>query len=302
MKKILSILCGIAFLPLVNAVPIYALHINGINTTPGAAQLNLVALENSAAPITKQDDFIWNVVYNPSKSDSEWTITAVASGVWDMLMQKINTGVIDQSFTSYTNQQLQVEGLSYAPGTPEYQNLQATILQSYQQQLLSKGGDNMSTVVNNFNQAVDYSSVNQLLSANAAIVLLPHSQGNAYANGLYNYVTSEGVSTNRLTIFGFGTPMPEELGVLDKTSAYYNATGDSTQNSNYVTSTHDVVINYLSRALPNNVLPANVDVPINLSADPLGHDLDSIYLADSDVDNKYVQFLDVNYQYFTSSV
>lgn len=298
MKKYLLSLLGGSFIPVALAGNIYALHINGINTTPSAAQLNLIALENAASSVTSYDNFVWNDIYNPTKSDKEWTLTAVADGAWETMMQKINTGTIDQNFTNYTGQELQIMGLNYAPGTTAYKQFQDTILEAYQEQLLNNTGNNMSTVVDNFNRSIDYSSINQLLLNNAAIILLPHSQGNVYANGLYNYVMSEGFSPNKITIFGFGSPMPEELGVLDKSPDYYNYTGFTSQNSNYVTSKHDVVINYLSRLLPNGVLPANADIPIQLTIDPLGHDLSGIYLSNSTVDNKYSHFMDYNYQYF----
>lgn len=295
MKKLLLLLGANFLLSTANALPsVYAIHINGINTTPSAAQLNLIALQQNAASITTHDDFIWNLVYNPSRSDSQGFISSLFSGVSDMFIQKLSADVINQSFTDYTANNLKENNLSYSPDSAEYQQFQASILHDYQSKLLDKGGKNLQQVVDSFNQLISASEAKQ---GHIAVVLIPHSQGNAYANGLYNYALSAGFPLNKMTIFGFASPMPKELGILDKPEDYKSFTQYLNQNDNYVTSSNDMVINNFSRLLPQGVLPANITIPYS-SADKMGHSLTDIYLPNTTVQSKYVEFLDRNYRYF----
>lgn len=298
MKKILFIFSACSLLPIANAVPaVYNIHINGINTTPSSAQLGLIALQQNAASIASQDDFIWNLVYNPSRSDSQGIISSLFNGVSDMFKQKMSAEVINQSFTEYTVEKLNVAHLNYANGSPEYELFQASILHDYQNALVSKGGKNLQKVVDGFQQLIDPALIAQ---NRVAVILLPHSQGNAYANGLYNYVVSDGFPLNKITIFGFASPMPKELGILDKPDDYKSFTQYFIQNDNYITSKNDMVINNLSRLLPNGVLPANTNIPYN-NNDKTGHSLIDTYLPNSEVHMKYVDFIDRNYRYFMQS-
>jgi len=100
------------------------------------------------------------------------------------------------------------------------------------------------------------------ITENQKILLVPHSQGNMYANSAYSALTSgaDAIPSASIKIFGIASP-----------ASYVAGSGD------YITSTNDLVINGLRAASGLPVLPANFTVSIT-SDDLSGHGITEIYL------------------------
>ncbi|MBM5571605.1 MULTISPECIES: hypothetical protein [Deefgea] len=99
------------------------------------------------------------------------------------------------------------------------------------------------------------------IQAGVKVLLVPHSQGNLFANSTYTRLTSnEGVKPEDIKIFGVASPADRVLG-----------------NGAYLTSKSDVVIQSLAKIPFLNVLPRQLNLPIS-GADPLGHGFKEIYL------------------------
>lgn len=100
------------------------------------------------------------------------------------------------------------------------------------------------------------------ITENQKILLVPHSQGNLYANSAYAALTSgtDAIPSGSIKIFGIASP-----------AAYVAGNGD------YITSTNDLVINGLSTTGGLSVLPANFTVGITTS-DLSGHGITEVYL------------------------
>jgi hypothetical protein len=164
-------------------------------------------------------------------------------------------------------------------GTTEYEFIKQSIKDDFINDP-QYSGRNLESIVTEFNQLVPDRE-------NSYILLLPHSQGNLYANQLYNYLTSTGnYDSQQLRIFGIATPANEISG-----------SGD------YVTSSNDLVINGLR--LITSILPSNITVNFSLS-DVLGHNLIDIYLTDPTskeiIKQKITQALDTLAHYLELSI
>ncbi|WP_375592241.1 hypothetical protein [Chitiniphilus eburneus] len=91
------------------------------------------------------------------------------------------------------------------------------------------------------------------------VLLVPHSQGNLFANRMYTLLTDSGeLRPQDLRIHGFASPADRVLG-----------------NGSYLTSRHDVVISSLD--ILRKVLPHNIEIP-RTKADLLGHGFKEVYL------------------------
>ncbi|TJZ66379.1 hypothetical protein [Chitiniphilus eburneus] len=94
------------------------------------------------------------------------------------------------------------------------------------------------------------------------VLLVPHSQGNLFANRMYTLLTESGeLRPQDLRIHGFASPADRVLG-----------------NGSYLTSRYDVVISSLD--LLRKVLPHNIEIP-RTKADLLGHGFKEVYLNPS---------------------
>jgi hypothetical protein len=123
------------------------------------------------------------------------------------------------------------------------------------------------------------SSKNYLDTKNM-VILVPHSQGNLYANELYNYLTGvEHFPPNQIAIFGIASPasknvgdwMVKELQSIDYKKKWGNLTS-------YITSTHDHVMDLVRITHPGEVLPSNISGLSNESDHYAGHNLINVYL------------------------
>lgn len=96
---------------------------------------------------------------------------------------------------------------------------------------------------------------------NQKIILIPHSQGNLYANAAYEKLTSgdNAVPKEAIKIMGIASP-----------AAYVAGGGD------YLTSTHDLIIGAL-RSSGLSVLSSNFPISIT-TKDLAGHSLSDVYL------------------------
>lgn len=169
---------------------IYNLHINGINTTRDGALNNLKSLKNISninSNIVK-----WDLVYNPSSQNPNET--NLLANISDTIKQK-NAELSLDDYTKIYIKSFNLDEDVYKEGSPQYLELQKNLVSEYNK-VLSYKGINFDTIVANFNQSTDYifDSVTSLLTANnkdkdnTFVLLIPHSQGNLYANSLYDYL------------------------------------------------------------------------------------------------------------------
>ncbi|MCF7833683.1 MAG: DUF5011 domain-containing protein [Candidatus Pacebacteria bacterium] len=97
---------------------------------------------------------------------------------------------------------------------------------------------------------------------NQKILLVGHSQGNFYANSLYDYLTqkTKQVNTNSLAVYGVATPASRVAG-----------------GGKYITYKNDEVISFVRDRKILNVLPANLDLD-KFSFSSNGHSFNDIYI------------------------
>jgi len=95
------------------------------------------------------------------------------------------------------------------------------------------------------------------------LLFVAHSQGNFYANDIYNSISSKagGVPADSLSIYGIGSPTS------------YVAGGGK-----YITSSNDKIMNMVRMWGYLKVLPPNVTIVGEDGDDPDGHNLSTIYL------------------------
>lgn len=269
MKKYLLILIVVLTKTCFGNPMIYALHINGISTSITEAQDNLEQL--TALQVTKTNLVKWRLLYN--QTDGLWDDL---SDVFNQKTQEKQNITIDDFVVAY----IKANNLQAESGTTEYEFIKQSIKDDFINDP-QYSGRNLESIVSQFNQLVPDKE-------NSYILLLPHSQGNLYANQLYNYLTSteENYDSQHLRIFGIATPANEISG-----------SGD------YVTSSNDLVISGIR--LIKSVLPSNININFSLS-DILGHNLIDIYLTDPTskeiIQQKITQALDSLASYIATSV
>ena len=98
-------------------------------------------------------------------------------------------------------------------------------------------------------------------------MIVPHSQGNLYANLVYDKLIAPRLSRAK------------SIGVVGMAVPYSSVRSGNT----YVTSWNDVVIDATRLPTLNNILVPNVTIPYQPSVDKLGHNLRDTYLANSTV-------------------
>lgn len=261
---------------------IYIFHINGVNTNQVDADRNRAALNST---INAQSNVIANngqvdLLYNKEDNDS---YCSLCKQLGDVLQQKKYENItLDDYVAAYiTDKKLDIK-----PGTPEYADLKNNIKAKYFADPAFMG-NNFTDILNQFHQklpsSLNTAYLNEYLAKGVAagspkpfILLIPHSQGNLYANNLYKELTaSEGYDQSNLSIYGIASPASSNLGDYISKTSYGN--------SGYITSSSDAIINSLRvlAAVPpaTNVLPANYSMPIPM--DISGHGLITNYLSDS---------------------
>ncbi len=211
---------------------LFIFFINGINTTPDEADANLSKLESL---IQDNDNITWNVLYNATHG-------VIRSDIWDVIGQK------------------KAEKREYNVRLYKSHNPKST-LQDYLYDP-TYVGKNLKDIVNQFHKRfpTDYTE--------AYALIISHSQGNQYANQLWDYlVNGEGFPRNHIALFGIASP-------ADRIE------GDTIFYTSYVTANNDKIIN-MSRVLGNGALPANVR--IDKCHDIACHNLVTDYLGDNSI-------------------
>lgn len=254
----------------------YVLHINGIQTTRTEAEINRRKLQTISQINSNMVEF--GVLYNPTGYHT------LLQDLDDVSRQKAaeNKDLTLDDFTQVWIKANDYPTDIYKPGTEQYETLKSSILPQYNE-VLGYQGANFDQILNDFHNTVppQAAAVLNLLDGvpgdysknKNTILLVPHSQGNLYANTLYTYLTStEKLNRGLISIFGIATPASNNAGW---------ATFRSEVNS-YITSNNDYVIKQMKLfAAPNPVLAPNINIPYSL-LDVLGHSFIDIYLTDTD--------------------
>lgn len=238
-------------------------HINGVNTSRSEAIDNLEELE--ATGDIDSNIVTWDIIFNPSHG-------LLASDLWDVIRMKKQESknlTIDDYVTAY----MKAYQLNYLPGSPEYKKLKNEIKQAYMNDT-SIVGKNFKEIVDEFHGKVPppYSSVVELLNQyknagtyHAYILLLPHSQGNQYANQLWDFlVNGENFPASHLALFGIASPADQIKGEVDIPRKRYGEPSPD-ELIKYITAKNDLVINslrILALFLPatNSPMPGNIEI------------------------------------------
>lgn len=316
-----------------NTPHLYALHINGVNTTRTEAQQNSDALKSTAQ--VDSNMVIFNYIWNPTGPDAAQNIV---SNISDVITQKAQENQSIMSINDFTDYYIAHHATEFPPsiyhrGTPEYTTLQISLYKEYHESLKAIAGQNFDTIINEFHDEVPppFKSVVELLNANPNthkdrnnypktvnlkqmqgfkniqnlndqpitidysntldyILLLPHSQGNLYANSLYEYlIKNEKLSKNHIAIYGIATPATSNKGswlakTLSLSGAFGNVDSYITSSNDYVIATANYMVSTLKKFAPSifqEILPANFTIPFVHSYDwGDGHSLIKVYLAD----------------------
>ncbi|MCU0952532.1 MAG: hypothetical protein MUC68_16120 [Burkholderiaceae bacterium] len=235
-------------------------HINGIRTTQEQAERNVIALRDGYGSRFRSSQLSYHLGYNPT------------GGLLPDLAQ-----VLAQKQAEF-------------PG--------ATIVQMLRYLLVGVGGSLPSALVN---QLATYwagwvngngSSYNtysdgalwQLVETVRAhampdrrVLLVPHSQGNLYANRVVEIITSEPAP-------GWWRPVPEKsIGIVGVATPAAYVAGQRSSHKLHLTSSNDLIINGLRNGAPpltgpQVVLMPNIDIALS-TADPTGHGFRETYLG-----------------------
>lgn len=258
---------------------IFVFHINGVNTVFADARENLDNL--MAVSGVKSNIINWDVLFNPSHG-------LLASDLWVTLLQKRHENK-NLSIDDYVIAYMKAYNLHYKPGSQEYKNLKENIKDLYRKDP-SFVGRNLDYIVDQFHEKTSsaFTSIKNLLAEyknkkDVYVLLLPHSQGNLYANELWDYlVHAENFPASHLALFGIANPADKIKGTVEIPKPNH---GDPSKEQliKYITAKDDFVINSLrifSYFLPETNQPMPSNVGINCY-DSLCHSLIEAYLYDN---------------------
>ena len=280
---------------------IFVFHINGINTTRVDAENNTRALEMAVREKSKilshKEHF--DLLYN---RDRRTTLCGLCQQLVDVWHQKRYE---DITADDYVAAYMKEHKLNYAIGTLEYNKLKYNIKRKYYEDPTLMG-DNFSVIDKQFHNSLEmldkhnHKNLHEFVQANLNIgnsgvrrphiLLIPHSQGNLYANKLHDKLTQmEGYDSLHLNIYGIATPAEKTVGDWISKNIF-NKDG-------YITSSNDIIINALriftSIVPQQKILPPNIDIP-------LGHSLVTTYLANEVSKNQIVNMVDGILNYYQS--
>lgn len=251
---------------------LYALHINGVDTTSFSADNNLKALMSASKIKYTNNAIVWDVIYNPTRSGDiesgtvKWGLN-LFNNVLDVFYQKRHQGELKNiTLDIYTEMYMALVGLNYTKGSKQYIKLQQTLQPLYVAYLDKLGGSNSEQLKQNFHNIVApplpvAQSLIQLMNKDAtntydysrsldSVLLIPHSQGNLYANYLYQYLTEvEHMNTKHIAIYGVASPASYNLGdwpVKDEAWEAQDLMEVIQPVDSYITSCSDKVINSLA--------------------------------------------------------
>ena len=227
--------------------PYVIFHINGINTTVADAFRNRDKLIAALPSVLNGKEIKVHLAYNVTRG--------ALSDLADSWVQKAN----------------ELPGTTFAQFIASFVNLTNNIdlLQPAQQAMLAYMRSYISiAMANSAYVSLNDSDLNSIVEdikseaqGGKTVLLVPHSQGNLYANSAYARVTT---GSNPLAVGSVGV-----MGVASP-ATYIAAGGD------YVTSSNDLVIDGTRRLYPLT-LPPNLWIKA-FEADLMGHDFIGIYM------------------------
>ena len=275
---------------------IFIFHINGIDTNIVDARRNAEALDST---IGVQSNIIANngrvdLLYNKINESATSNLYNQLKDVFRQKAIEKKDITIDDFVVAY----LKANGLDYKIGTPDYDIVKAGIKDDY---LKDKSfiGNNLDDIYNQFRdktkQIALYKNVLSYLNVESGnsgndkpyVLLIPHSQGNLYANELYEYATSTGnIPEDHLAIYGIANPASKMNGVINPTQNMLGCGNDSDL-MHYTTAVNDFIINglsFFSSIPPITNSPMAGNIHLNTCNDfNICHSLINAYLADSNV-------------------
>jgi hypothetical protein len=235
-------------------------HINGIKTTQAEALLNADFLQQTYGTRFRASQLSYHLAYNPK------------GGLLPDLAQ-----VLAQKQAEF-------------PG--------ATIIQMLRYLLAGVGGTLPSALVNQLatywagwvnGNGASYNSYSDTTLADLVetvrahtlpdrrVLIVPHSQGNLYANRVVEIITSQAGH-------GWSGPVPEKsVGLVGVATPAAYVAGQRQSHKFYLTSSNDLIINGLRNGAPpltgpQTVLPPNIDIALSAD-DPSGHGFRETYLG-----------------------
>jgi hypothetical protein len=221
-------------------------HINGIQTTEADASRNLDLLATDYGNSHNEHLIAYRLAYNPTQG--------ALLDLVDVFAQKLNEypgatfAMIVRAFLGRVRNPL-----------PE------TLADELQRILIERIRGTGYVSLNDADLARVVDRIRSQRMDGAKTLLVPHSQGNLYANSAYAVLTQAAINpvpTKSLAIVGVASPASFVAGT----------------NGRYVNSRQDLVLYGLRKLLgAGAVLPANVAQPVTLD-DPLGHNFQAIYL------------------------
>lgn len=221
-------------------------HINSIQTIERDARDNLDQLGIAYGNSHNEHLIAYRLAYNPTQG--------ALLDLVDVFAQKLNEypgatfAMIVRAFLGRVRDPLPV-----------------SLSDELQRILIERIRDTGYVSLNDADLALVVDRIRRQRTSGAKTLLVPHSQGNLYANSAYALLTQAAnnpVPTKSLAIVGVASPAAFVAGA----------------NGRYVTSRQDLVIFGLRKLLGNgSVLPGNVTQPVTLD-DPLGHNFQAIYL------------------------
>lgn len=218
-------------------------YINGVNTTKEEARRNNRLLKEAVGTSHNGEQVEVMLAYNQTRG--------LLDDVVDVLRQKsreypgVSSDLIFKALVNGTVSSLLPESLKEYVANFHINKIKESRLVSY-------SDDDLKDIV---------SAIRAKVTENRKILLVPHSQGNIYANAAFAELISgnNAVPVSAIKILGIASP-----------AAYVAGNGD------YITSSNDLVISGL-RASGFSVLDANFTIGVSTD-DILGHSLKDIYL------------------------
>lgn len=322
---------------------LYALHINGIDTTEREARNNLRRL-NETSQMTSTGKYLkWDLVYNPTSDDIKRGSVLrhglqILDNLLDVALQKLTQAQLQQlNLDNYTQMYMLANNLNYPTNSPKYTRLKEQLKDHYAKILAAYGGSNSQNIMDNFHDAVpsQFASVLQLLNNGEsvgkydythnpnAVLLIPHSQGNLYANYLHKHITEiDNFDPQHVAVYGIATPASYTSGDLpyqDETYPTDELKMALSPVTSYTTSCSDLVIGCLAAkeqaerimqpaiALFNGnftlppVLACNyTDSSESANLKNLGHNLTNYYLAEPKLKSQITKM--INYYAYQLNV
>lgn len=211
-------------------------------------------------------------------------------GIYQMCIGKKKQENKNLTLEDYVDVYMKANNIHYENGSTEYETLKDNIKETYSKDL-NFVGCNFDKIVNDFHKEITKlsSGIIRMIrdrndTDNTILLLVPHSQGNLYANSLRNYlVSAEKIPAKNIGIYGIANPADRISSTAYLLPSYL--VGDVEDNyAQYITADNDYVINSLRRfssfsPVTNAPLNANIHLKTCNDSD-ICHGLTNAYLAD----------------------